>query len=181
MIFMRLRFPAFCFYVAGNLFLMKGLALDIAGRKLDVAGFAIGMAALGVWRMPRAGTNWRGRLGRWLAALGILSAIPAMILFLSFTLPSPHEGRTPLLFRLPISIGAILLIAGWILRGWENSHAHRRWRIGLGLALAWYPVFGLGASLGWGGGYWPAGLLWLAQGWLLWPPKLENNLPPKIS
>ena len=178
---MRLRFPAFCFYVAGILFLMKGLALDIAGRKLDVAAFAIGMAALGVWRMPRAGTNWRGRIGRCLAALGILAAISALILLLSFTLPKPREGGTLLLFHIPISIGAILLVTGWILRCWENSNAHHRWRISFGLALAWYPIFGVGASLGWGGGYWPAGLLWLAQGWLLWPPKLASNLPPKIS
>jgi len=179
---MRLRFPAFCLFFAGGLLVAKGLALDITGRKLDVAGFAIGLAALGVWRMPRAGAkNWLGRIGRCLAALGILAAIPAMILFLSFTLPSPKESNTPLLFRLPISVGSILLIAGWILRCWENRHAHRRWRIGLGLALAWYPVFGFGASFGWGGGYWPVGLLWLAQGCLLWPPKLATDLPPRIS
>ena len=179
---MRLRFPAFCFFLAGSLFIAKGLMLDIAGRKLGVTGFAIGLAALGVWCMPRAATNWRGRIGRWLAALGILAAIPAMILFLSLTLPSPQNGHTPLLFRLPISIGCILLVAGWILRCWENSRAHRRWRIGLALALSWYPVFGLGASLGWGGGYWPAGILWVVQGWLLWPPQLDATLrPPRTS
>jgi hypothetical protein len=163
------------------LFIARGLALDLAGRKLDVAGVAIGTAALGVWYLPRAGTSWSGRVGRWLGAIGILVAIPALILLLGFTLPSPKEGHTPLLFRLPISIGAILLVAGWILRCWENSHAHRRWLIGFVLALAWYPIFGLGASLGWGGGYWPAGLLWIAQGCLLWPPRLETNWPPRIS
>ena len=154
----------------------KGLALDFADRKLEVTGFAIGVAALGVWRMPRAATNWRGWIGRWLAALGILAAIPAMILLLALMLPSPQKGDTPLLFRLPISIGFILLVAGWILRCWENSRAHQRWRIGLALALSWYPIFGLGAALGWGGGYWPAGLIWIVQGCLLWPPKMIS--PP---
>ena len=167
---MRLRFPAFCFFLAGALLVAKGLALDFAERRLEVSGLAIGVAALGVWQMPRAAKNWRGRAGRWLAALGILAALPALILLLSLLLPSPKTGGTPLLFRLPLSIGFILLVAGWILRGWENSHAHRRWRLGLGLALIWYPVFGIGAALGWGGGYWPAGLVWIAQGCLLWPP-----------
>jgi hypothetical protein len=173
---MRLRFPAFCFFLAGALLVTKGLTLALAERKLDVNAFAVGLAALGVWRMPRAGTNWRGWVGRIVAALGMLAVIPAMILLLSFVLPSPKEGGTPLLFRLPLSIGFILLTGAWILRCWENRRAHRRWRIGLGLALAWYPVFGLGAALGWGGGYWPAGLVWVAQGCLLWPPKIST--PP---
>ena len=173
---MRLRFPACCFFFAGLLLVAKGLALDFAGRKLDVNAFAIGLAALGVWRLPRAGTNWLGWIGRWLATLGILAVIPAMILLLSIALPAPKEGGTPLLFRLPLSLGSILLVAAWILRNWENSHAHRRWRLGLALALSWYPIFGLGAALGWGGGYWPAGLLWVAQGCLLWPPKIAR--PP---
>ena len=168
---MRLRFPAFCFFIAGALLVAKGLALDFAARRLDVSGFAIGVAALGVWRMPRAATNWRGWIGRAVSALALLAVIPVMILLLSLVLPSPKEGGTPLLFRLPLSIGFILLIAAWFLRCWENSHAHRRWRLGLGLALLWYPIFGLGAALGWGGGYWPAGLMWIAQGCLLWPPR----------
>lgn len=175
---MRLRFPAFCFFLAGALLVAKGLALDFAARRLEVSGLAIGVAALGVWQMPRAATNWRGRVGRWLAALGILAVLPALIFLLSLALPSPKTGGTPLLFRLPLSIGFILLVAGWILRGWENSHAHRRWRLGLGLALIWYPVFGLGAALGWGGGYWPAGLVWIAQGCLLWPPSGMNVTRP---
>ena len=50
--------------------------LDIAGRKLGLTGFAIGLAALGVWCMPHAATNWRGRIGRWLAVLGILALFP---------------------------------------------------------------------------------------------------------
>jgi hypothetical protein len=172
---MRLRFPAFCFFFAGLLLVAKGLILDFAERKFDVNAVAIGVAALGVWRLPRADTNWRGWIGRWLAALGILAALPAMILLLSVALPSPREGGPPLLFRLPISIGFILLVAAWMMRCWENSRAHRRWRIGLVLALAWYPVFGLGAVLGWGGGYWPAGLLWIAQGFLLWPPRVSAS------
>ena len=168
---MRLRFPAFCFFLAGLLLVAKGVVWQFADRKLDVNAFALGVAALGVWRMPRADTNWRGWLARIVAALGMLAVVPAMIVVLSFWLPSPKEGGTPLLFRLPLSIGFILLTGAWILRGWENARAHHRWRMGLGLALAWYPVFGLGAALGWGGGWWPAGLLWLAQGALLWPPR----------
>jgi len=168
---MRLRFPAFCFFLAGALLVAKGVALDLAGRRLDINGVAIGVAALGVWQMPRAGTSWRGWIGRWLAAFGMLAVIPAMIVFLSLALPAPKDGGTPLLFRLPISIGFILLTAAWILRCWENKHAHRRWRLGLALALSWYPVFGLGVALGWGGGCWPAGLVWLAQGVVLWPPR----------
>lgn len=173
---MRLRFPAFCFLLAGALLVTKGLALDLAKRPLDVTGFAIGVAALGVWRMPRASAGWRGWAARWLAFFGMLAVIPAMIILLSFALPSPKDGGTPLLFRLPMSIGFILLVAAWILRGWENSRAHRRWRLGLALALSWYPVFGLGAALGWGGGFWPAGLIWIAQGCLLWPPNMVT--PP---
>ncbi len=134
------------------------------------------MAALGVWRMPCTSADWRGWVGRWLTFLGMLTVIPAVLFLLSFVLPSPKDGGTPLLFRLPISIGFILLVAAWILRCWENSHAHRRWRLGLALALSWYPVFGLGAALGWGGGYWPAGLIWIAQGCLLWPPKIVAPL-----
>lgn len=173
---MRFRFPAFCFFFAGLLLVAKGLALHFSERKLDVSAIALGVAALGVWRMPRAGTNWRGWISRTVAAFGMLAAVPAMILLVSLVLPSPREGGTPLLFRLPLSIGFILLTGAWILRGWENRRAHRRWRIGLGLALAWYPVFGLGAALGWGGGWWLAGLIWIAQGLLLWPPRIAT--PP---
>ena len=169
---MRLRFPAFCFFFAGLLLVTKGLALAFTEHKLNISSFAVGLAALGVWRMPRADTNWRGWIARTIAALGMLAAIPAMIVVLSLVLPSPQEGSTPLLFRLPLSIGFILLTGAWILRCWENRRAHRRWRIGLGLALAWYPVLGLGAVFGWGGGWWLAGLIWVTQGVLLWPPKV---------